>query len=200
MRRQLRKTLLPLTVAVLVWGALPAQARPIDVIRDCNADGRLDRTYPPSDYQGALDQLPSDIDEYTDCRSVIRRAQLAAAGGKGGGKTGILGLVDTTTPPSAQELRKIEQAIGSAGPVDVGGRTVEPGSGAAPFLAASLGTDLPPLVAAVLVGLAAAMLWAALFSFRRRWPEAWRVGVGRAGGPLRQIGTRVQRGISRLRR
>ena len=200
MLRHLRKTLLPVAAAALTWGALAAEARPIDVIRDCNANGQLNRAYSPSDLQGALDQLPTDIDEYTDCRSVIRRAQLAASRGNGVQEGGILGLVDTTAPLSAEERQEIAEAIGSAGPVDVGGKIVEPGSGGAPFLAAGLGPALPPLVLAVLVGLVAIMLWGALFSVQRRGPEAWRVAAESVGGPLRRIGTRVQRGISRLRR
>ena len=59
-----------------------AFASPVSVIRDCSEDGMLNGTYSPKELDGALDQLPSDLDEYTDCRAVIRRAQLGAAGAK----------------------------------------------------------------------------------------------------------------------
>ena len=51
--------------------------------------------YSHGDLTKALDQLPSDLDEYTDCRAVIRSAQLGSAGGTHGGKPdGIVGKVN----------------------------------------------------------------------------------------------------------
>ena len=37
------------------------------------------------DYRRALQELPTEVEEYSDCANLIRRAQLAAAGGGGGG-------------------------------------------------------------------------------------------------------------------
>jgi hypothetical protein len=50
------------------------------ILKDCEADGQIDGTYPPAAYAKALSALPTDLDEYSDCRSVIRSAQLRAAG------------------------------------------------------------------------------------------------------------------------
>ena len=36
-------------------------------------------------YRRALQELPTEVEEYSDCANLIRRAQLAAAGGAGGG-------------------------------------------------------------------------------------------------------------------
>src|ERR1700739_4071776 len=36
------------------------------------------------DYRRALQELPAEVEEYSDCANLIRRAQLAAAGGQGG--------------------------------------------------------------------------------------------------------------------
>lgn len=58
------------------------------VIRDCTDDGRLSKNYTQKQYADALKNIPTDVDEYTDCRDVIRRAQLAGAGGHGGGGGG----------------------------------------------------------------------------------------------------------------
>ena len=70
MRMQLRTFLV--LIAVLALG-LPAAAHASGaaVIRDCAADGKLNKTYSQKDLQSADKNLPSDIDEYTDCRSVI---------------------------------------------------------------------------------------------------------------------------------
>ena len=38
-------------------------------------------------YRQALQELPTEVEEYSDCANLIRRAQLAAAGGSSGGGT-----------------------------------------------------------------------------------------------------------------
>jgi hypothetical protein len=43
-----------------------------DVFRDCTEDGKLNGRYTREELDEAEDELPSDVDEYTDCRSVIR--------------------------------------------------------------------------------------------------------------------------------
>src|SRR3954454_14625152 len=58
------------------------------VIRDCTDDGRLQGKYTQRDLRDALSSLPSDIDEYTNCRDVIRRAAFGGAGTSGGGGKG----------------------------------------------------------------------------------------------------------------
>jgi hypothetical protein len=65
-----------------------AQASGTGVIKDCTDDGVLSRNYSQRDYTQALADLPTDVDEYTDCRDLIRRAQLGAAGGGGNSGTG----------------------------------------------------------------------------------------------------------------
>lgn len=59
-----------------------------DVIRDCTDDGRLQGSYSQAELRSALANLPSDVEEYTDCGPVIRAAQRNAAstpGGRGNG-------------------------------------------------------------------------------------------------------------------
>ena len=43
-----------------------------DVVRDCYEDGRLNGRYTREELDEAEEELPSDVDEYSDCRSVIR--------------------------------------------------------------------------------------------------------------------------------
>ena len=64
-----------LMVLVVAFAALAlpalAVADPNAVVRDCAADGSVDGDYSDSDKRAALDRIPADLDEYSDCRSVI---------------------------------------------------------------------------------------------------------------------------------
>src|SRR4051794_41822681 len=82
------RRLLPLLIALLLLPTAAALASGGKVIRDCTDDGRLQGHYSQKDLRDALSSLPSDIDEYTDCRDVIRRAAFGGAGGSGGGGKG----------------------------------------------------------------------------------------------------------------
>jgi hypothetical protein len=79
-----------LTALALVFAlALPALAHASSsaLIKDCTNDGVINGNYSTKDYSDALANLPADVDEYSDCRDQIRRAQLGA-GGKSGGSGG----------------------------------------------------------------------------------------------------------------
>src|SRR5919197_2886810 len=120
-----RKALFFIAVSLFVAGA-PAPGAfgsAGAVIRDCSEDGVLNGHYSHSDLTKALDQLPSDLDEYTDCRAVIRSAQLGSAASKhrGGRGPGIVGKVDTGSPPRPDEQRQIARAAGAGGAVKIGG-------------------------------------------------------------------------------
>ena len=54
------------------------------ILRECQ-DGRLTGTYTSSQIRDALNNIPDDIDQYSDCRDVLSRALAAKAGGGGGG-------------------------------------------------------------------------------------------------------------------
>ena len=56
-----------------------------DVIRDCTDTGSIDDEHGPQDYSEALSNLPTDVDEYTDCRQVIASASRAPSASSGGG-------------------------------------------------------------------------------------------------------------------
>ena len=74
-----------MVIAVLLLG-LPAaaQASGADVIRDCAQDGKLDKQYSQKELRNAEQNLPSDIDEYTDCRAAIRAQMTGGSGNPGG--------------------------------------------------------------------------------------------------------------------
>jgi hypothetical protein len=49
------------------------------ILQDCQEDGHVGAGYPQAAYAKALASLPTDLDEYSDCRAEIRSAQLRAA-------------------------------------------------------------------------------------------------------------------------
>ena len=49
------------------------------ILRDCADDGVLQGDYSPSELRKARQNIPTDTDEYTDCRDVLARAAAAAA-------------------------------------------------------------------------------------------------------------------------
>ena len=191
----------------LPWGE--AVATPFRVIKDCNEDGELDGKYSNRELRQALDNLPSDIDEYSDCREVIaaaitagsgatrggsepsrggsdRNGEPAAGGGGnrgGGGDTGGGGGAVAATPEEQAALLDDQQDLGAlTSPdrrddrpaVEVGGRTVEPGSGGLFDLAtASNSVPLPLLLALIAVGLLA--LASGFLALRGRIPALARM-------------------------
>jgi hypothetical protein len=185
-----------LTALALVFAlALPALAHASGsaVIKDCTFDGAINKTYSQKDYADALANLPADVDEYSDCRDQIRRAQLGA-GGKGGSSgggtagggttgggttgggttgagngdtgTGGAGPADPLASASPEERAAFEKAVlsGSA-PVALDGRPVTPGTLGG---AKSNGlTDLPTPLLVMLALLAVGGLGAAGLGTRR---------------------------------
>ena len=74
-------------IAALTLPAV-AQADPDAVVRDCAADGSVDDNHSDADKKAALDRIPADLDEYSDCRSVIAasiKGPKAGASSRGGG-------------------------------------------------------------------------------------------------------------------
>jgi hypothetical protein len=171
--------------------AVPAFGSAKDVIRDCSEDGVLNGHYSHSELAKALAQLPSDLDEYTDCRAVIRSAELRSAKKKEGPGPGN---VDTASPPSAAEQKKLHEATRSPRPVRIGGMGVTPGA-----KAAGVDTDLPPLILAVLLALAGAMISGGVLAVRHRYPALARID-GPLGEPIRKLTNWVKDGIARFRR
>jgi hypothetical protein len=81
--------------------------------------------YTQQDYSRALQELPTEVEEYSDCSNLIRRAQLAAAGGRGGPGAGGLATAIPLTPAERMALTKVPKT--GASPIRVGGQTIRPG-------------------------------------------------------------------------
>ena len=167
-----------LTALMILCLAVPATAGAeggvTKLLRDACGDEHINGTYTQAQYKQALDQLPTDSDEYTGCREVLQRGRLAALGaGKhkssgGGGSTGAgtgggsgssggggsSGSSSPSSAPSADPLatatprqkKAVARAAQIAKPVDVGGELVQPGALGVGALSGS-GRGLPtPLI------------------------------------------------------
>src|SRR5215218_455719 len=94
---------LRLSLALLVLLLVPvasAMASGRDVLRDCADDEVLSKTYTQKEYRDALNELATDSSEYSDCESVIRRAQLEQAAGRKRSNSGGGGGGGGGTTPS----------------------------------------------------------------------------------------------------
>jgi hypothetical protein len=183
-----RHLLLLAALALLAFPA-PAGATPFQVIKDCNEDGQLDRKYSNKELTKALDNLPSDIDEYSDCREVISAAitggsDRGANRGAGGGGDGSGGGSAAPITPEEQAARAQDQADlqalttpdGRDKPpaVEVGGETVKPGSDGL-FDLASESNSIPGPLLAALIALGILALVGGVVALRGRVPALARL-------------------------
>ena len=172
------KRLIPhlLTIGALALLALPANAfaSADQVIRDCARDGKLDQSYSNSELRKARSNLPSDLDEYSDCRDVIASAIKGGSNrGLGAGSPGV-GATDPAGEAAAQahdqnHLAAVATGKGDKPSVNVGGTKLEPdSSGFFNVGGAANEVPLPLLLALILLSLFA--LASALGAVRDRVP------------------------------
>jgi hypothetical protein len=77
----MRRLLIALTMLCLAAPAAAGADSGVNkLLRDACRDEHIDGTYTQAQYKEALDQLPTDSDEYTGCREVLQRGRLAALG------------------------------------------------------------------------------------------------------------------------
>lgn len=181
------------TILLAVCACLAAPAAALAdgdaVLRDCNDNGKLDKRYKQSEYRDAIENIPTDLDEYTDCRDVIRRAQLGLGGSGGtsdagsgagsgggsgagstGGGTGGSGSANATealqnASPEQRAALEAKAAAGNAA-IRVGGELLEPGK--LQFSGVSSSTSLPTPLIVLLALLAAAAIASCGFVVRNR--------------------------------
>jgi hypothetical protein len=162
------RTASKLIVCISLLGlALPAfaQASSFDVIKDCQDNSHLDRKHSRADLQKAQNNLPTDVDEYGDCRELIAaalNADVDKGKGRGGGGAGGAGATASHRKAEAAAKKKDAAALdnqrGQKPTVSVGGKNVEPGDdGLFNVANSSNGMPLPLLlgiIAAALLALA----------------------------------------------
>jgi hypothetical protein len=184
----LRPALIALLALLLAAPTALADATRNKILRECQS-GRLSGDYTAREIRDARNNIPDDLDQYTDCRDVLTRALLSRAGGGGsdpgaggggtfGGGTGGAGGGEggaPLTPSTAADQQALEQATGA--PVTVAGRPVTPGESA-------FRNDLPITLLVLLALLAAAAVAGLAPMLRRRVPSfaaIRRVLPGRSG-------------------
>jgi hypothetical protein len=80
-------TALALLVALLALPGLAYAGSGDAAQKDCANDGKLDKTYTQAELADAIANLPADVDEYSDCRDILHRAQLSGGASSGGGSS-----------------------------------------------------------------------------------------------------------------
>jgi hypothetical protein len=153
--KRISATLLRLSALALVLAAgiaPPANASIGETIIQRCTHGQSLSGFSQQAYSEALKDLTADAREYTECGSLIRQAQLAAASGRGGGPGAA-----TPIAPTPSEQRAIAHAT-HAGPIPirVGGSLVHPGVIHADI--ASAFSSLPTPLLAMVIFLIACLL------------------------------------------
>ena len=142
------------------------------ILRECQ-DGRITGHYTPKQLRDARNHIPSDVDEYSDCRDVLAQATLASHGGGGTGSRASKapgGVQPTTgratlTASDPVESQTLNDARLKSEAQSIGDQTLIPG--ATGFNAAARRElPTPVLIALLLLGLCASA--ATFASVRRR--------------------------------
>ncbi|HEY2141824.1 MAG TPA: hypothetical protein VGG98_07175 [Solirubrobacteraceae bacterium] len=128
-----RRLALPaaLLMTTLLSGAPSAGADVGETIIQRCTHGQSLSGFSQAAYRKALQELPTEVAEYSHCDALIRRAQLAAAGAGGGGGgstgagTGALPAGTPLTPTQRSALRRSPR--GGAAPLRVGNQVIHPG-------------------------------------------------------------------------
>jgi hypothetical protein len=173
------RLLLVMVLTLLVAAPAAMAGTREDILNDCQSGG-LDGNYSPSEIRDARNNIPADIDQYTNCRDVLGRA-LGGSGDKrvgGGGDGNALGgggggggsppPAEPLTPSGPEEQAALEKAAlgGGDAPVQVGEGTIVPG--AAGLASNAARNALPVSLLAVLILLGLAALAATVSPVRRR--------------------------------
>ena len=183
---RLRIRTLPALLAVLLLGApAAAQASGNDVIRDCAQDGQLNKHYSQKDLQSAYNNLPSDIDEYTDCRQVIRAAMGGGNGNTGGAPPNGIMTPSGAIAGSPQDVQALNQITakaakrGHAPTIAIAGQRIEPGNaGLGGVLGGLAGSNgMPPSLIAAIAALAILAVVTAYLGAREKLPVVRRLAL-----------------------
>lgn len=183
MRLHLRTSLV--VIAVLLLG-LPAAARASgsDVIRDCSQDGQLNKKYSQKELQDALKNLPSDINEYTDCRQVILNAMGGGNGNTGGAPPNGVMTPSGAIAGSQQDVAALQKvtadaAKGKRPAVHLAGQRVVAGNaGLGGVLGGLQGSNgMPSSLIAAIAALAVLAVVTAYLAAREKVPFVRRVAL-----------------------
>ena len=176
------RTLL-IALALLAPALVPtgAMASGAEVIDDCADDGVIDGRYSDEELREGEREVPSDIDEYTDCREAIRAELGSDSGGRSGRGSGGGDPSLTTESGAVAGSREDVDALneltdgnrrgrdrGDAPSIDIGGRDVTPGAGGEVLGLANSSNELPLSMLSALVLLALMAIAGTVLLIRRR--------------------------------
>jgi hypothetical protein len=167
-------------IALVAMLVLPASAfaSADQVVRDCVYDGKLDHHYSNAELRRARDHLPSDADEYSDCRDVIAAAIKGGSDRSGGAPSPGLGATNPAAEAAAQAADQSNLATiassDKAPPLDVGGQKLKPDSSGFFNLGGAANRVPVPLLIALLL-LCTMALVTGLGSARERIPALARI-------------------------
>ncbi len=144
-------------VLALLLMCAPASADVGQTIIERCTHGESVSGFSQQDYRRALQELPTEVEEYSDCGSLIRNAQLAAAtGGRGAPAGGFAAAATPLTAAEQSELRRVPRA--GAPPIVLGGTLVQPG-----VVHADVASALSSLPDALLAMLAFLLAWGLIY-------------------------------------
>lgn len=126
-RRYLTAAAALVAIAFLAY-APPAFAGAGQAIIEKCVNGEPFSGYTQSDYREAFKHLSPETIEYSPCANLIRKAELAAAGGGTGTSAGTAGSrVALPLTPTEQQAVKSAHSSHGASPVTVGDEPIRPG-------------------------------------------------------------------------
>jgi hypothetical protein len=157
--------LLTLSGLILLLAAPTASAGVREkILRECQ-EGRITGDYSPGQLRDARKNIPTDIDEYSDCRDVLARAALTGRSGGNGGDGGVSsapggilpggGNRSPLTAGDSGETAALDDARLRNSPLSIGDDQVIPGAAGFADAAARHGMPATLLVVLILVGLCA---------------------------------------------
>jgi hypothetical protein len=155
----------PVMLLALLAFSSPARADVGATIIERCTHGQSVSGFSQQDYRRALQELPAEVEEYSDCANLIRRAQLAAAGGGPAAAAGATGVQALPLSPSERAALGAIAKTGGA-PQRVGAQVIRPGVVHADV--ASAISSLPSPLLAILAFLLACALVRAASSIRNR--------------------------------
>jgi hypothetical protein len=126
--RPLGRSAMPMLLLMLLALAGTAGADTGTTIIERCTHGQSISGFSQQAYRRALAELPTEVEEYSDCANLIRRAQLQATGRGGGSGPGRNGALPIATPLSPRERTALAKAQKSGtAPLRIGSRLVQPG-------------------------------------------------------------------------
>jgi hypothetical protein len=175
---RLARHLLVICALALIALPAPAFASADQVVRDCVYDGKLDHHYSNAELRRARDHMPSDADEYSDCRDVIAAAIKGGSDRSGGKASPGIAATNPAGEAAAEAADQSDLAsiAGShkAPKLDVGGQHLKPdSSGFFNLGGAANQVPLPLLIALLLLCMMA--LATGFGSIRERVPALARI-------------------------